>query len=334
MISSRAPRRKELRRFAITFLLVTLAVVTACGAAAQTYPVKPIKIIVAFAPGGPADVMARLIGQRMTAVLGQSLVIENRPGAGGTIGARAVAESEPDGYTLLLGNTSTLIIGPLTYRGAGYDPARSFAPVALLGTTSNILIVHPSLPARSVQELIALARAQPGKLNYASAGIGTPPHLIGEMFKQRLGLDAVHVPYKGGGPSLQAVVAGEAQFSFENPASSLPQVQAGGVRGLAVTSAARSPQSPELPTMIEAGVPDFISVSFTGVVTPAGTPPAIVARLNGAINESLTAPEVVSALVRLSVESKPASAAEFGAFMARERAKWTSVVKAAGVQID
>jgi tripartite-type tricarboxylate transporter receptor subunit TctC len=315
--------------------LLAIALLASAGAAsAQTYPGKPIRIVVGFAPGGPADVMARLIGQRMTAMLGQSIVVDNRPGAGGTIGARATAESEPDGYTLLLGNTSTLIIGPLIYRSAGYDPAKSFAPVALLGTTSNLLIVHPALPVRSVQELIALARAQPGKLNYASAGIGTPPHLIGEMFKQRLGLDVVHVPYKGGGPSLQAVVAGEAQLSFENPASSLPQVQAGNVRALAVTSASRSPQTPELPTMIEAGVPDFTSVSFTGVVAPAGTPTAIVERLNAVINETLAAPEVAAALARLAVEARGSAPAEFAAFLAQERSKWTAVVRAAGVQVD
>jgi tripartite-type tricarboxylate transporter receptor subunit TctC len=233
-------------------------------ASAQTYPSKPIRIVVGFAPGGPADVMARLIGQRMTAVLGQSIVIDNRPGAGGTIGARAVAESDPDGYTLLLGNTSTLVISPLIYKNVGYDAVRGFVPIALLGTTSNLLIVNPVLPVKSVRGLISLARSSPGKLNYSSAGIGTPPHLIGEMFKQRLGLDVVHVPYKGGGPSVAAVVAGETQFSFENPASALPLVQAGNVRALASTSETRGSQTPDLPTMIEAGVADFMSVSHGG----------------------------------------------------------------------
>src|SRR5262249_6470934 len=191
---------------------------------------------------------ARLIGQRLTSILGQSIVIDNRPGAGGTIGARAVAESDPDGYTLLLGNTRTLVISPLIYRNVNYDPVKGFAPVAALGITSNLLIVNPALPVKSVQELIALARAKPGKLNYASAGIGTPPHLIGEMFKQRLGLDVVHIPYKGGGPSVAATVAGETQFSFENPASSLPLVEAGQVRALASTSDRRSSQMPDVPT--------------------------------------------------------------------------------------
>jgi tripartite-type tricarboxylate transporter receptor subunit TctC len=303
-------------------------------ASAQTYPSKPIRIVVGFAPGGPADVMARLIGQRMTPVLGQSIIIDNRPGAGGTIGARAVAESDPDGYTLLLGNTSTLVISPLIYKNVGYDAVRGFAPIALLGTTSNLLIVNPALPVKSVQELISLARSGPGKLNYSSAGIGTPPHLIGEMFKQRLGLDVVHVPYKGGGPSVAAVVAGETQFSFENPASALPLVQAGNVRALASTSEARGSQTPDLPTMIEAGVPDFTSVSFTAVVAPAGTPAMIVGRLNAAINESLRSPEVAGTLTKLNVDARLSSPDEVAAFLARERDKWTTVVRTAAVQAE
>ena len=318
---------------ALRVVALAAAVCTMSGiASAQTYPGKPIRIVVGFAAGGPADVMARLVGQRMASLLGQSIVIDNRPGAGGTIGARAVAEADPDGYTLLLGNTSTLVIGPLIHKNVNYDPVRGFAPIASLGTTSNLLIVPPALPVTSVRELIALARSSPGKLNYSSAGIGTPPHLIGEMFKQRLGLDIVHVPYKGGGPSVTAVVTGEAQFSFENPASALPLVQAGNVRALAATGETRGSQTPDLPTMIEAGVPDFTSVSFTAVVAPAGTPSAIVSRLNAAINESLRSPEVAGTLTKLSVDAKISSPAEFAAFLAKERDKWTTVVKSAGVQ--
>jgi tripartite-type tricarboxylate transporter receptor subunit TctC len=319
-----------------TALVALAAAVCAAGGSAwaQTFPNKPIKIVVGFAPGGPADVMARLIGQRMASILGQGVVVDNRPGAGGTLGARAVAESDADGYTLLLGNTSTLVISPLIYKNVNYDPVKGFAPIALLGTTSNLLIVNPALPVQSVKELVALARARPGKLNYSSAGIGTPPHLIGEMFKQRLGLDIVHVPYKGGGPSLQAVVAGETQFSFENPASSLPLVRAGKVRALASTSATRNSQTADLPTMIEAGVPDFTSVSFTAVVAPAGTPAAIVGKLNSAVNESLRSPEVAGTLVKLSVDAKITSPEELAAFLGGERDKWTTVVKTAGVKAD
>src|SRR5215471_1838145 len=290
-----------------TFLCAIVAVACAASgiASAKTFPNRPIRIVVGFAPAGPADVMARLIGQRLTSILGQGIVIDNRPGAGGTIGARAVAESDPD---------------------------KGFAPIAALGTTSNLLIVNPALPVKSVQELIALARAKPGKLNYASAGIGTPPHLIGEMFKQRLGLDVVHIPYKGGGPSVAATVAGETQFSFENPASSLPLVEAGQVRALASTSDRRSSQMPDVPTMIEAGVADFTSVSFTGVVAPAGTPGAIVDRLNAAINAGLQSPEIASTLVKLGVDAKISSPQEFAAFLAKERDKWAAVIRAAGVQ--
>jgi tripartite-type tricarboxylate transporter receptor subunit TctC len=319
-------------------LLGTIAIAAmatiATGAAAQTYPAKPIRIIVGFAPGGPADVMARLIGQRMTQALGQTIVVENRPGAGGTIGARAVAEAEPDGYTLLLGNTSTLVIGPMIYRNIGYDPTKDLAPVVQLGITSNLFVVHPAFPPQSVREVIAMAKANPGKLNFASAGIGTPPHLIGEMFKLKAGIDIVHVPYKGGGQAAQAVITGEVQMVFENPATSLPYVESGKVRALAVTSEKRNRRLPELPTMIEAGVPDFVSVSFTGIVAPARTPADIVSKLNAAINDSLASPEIRTALRRLSVEPRPGSAEEFGAFLARERDKWAAVVKAAGAKAE
>src|SRR6267154_2032440 len=213
---------------------LTVNALTAEPVAAQTYPTRPIRMVVGFSPGGPADVMARLIGQRMAVTLGQAIVVENRAGAGGTIAARTVAESEPDGYTLLLGNTSTLVISPLMYKNVGYDSLKAFAPIARLGTTSDILVTNPSFPARSLPELIAYAKANPGKLNYSTPGIGTPPHLIGEMLKLRAGVEIVHVPYKSGGQSIQAVVAGEVQFTFENPAVALPLVQAGVVRALAM----------------------------------------------------------------------------------------------------
>jgi tripartite-type tricarboxylate transporter receptor subunit TctC len=304
------------------------------GAAAQTYPSKPIRVIVGFAPGGPADVMARLIAQRMPAILGQSFIVENRPGAGGTIGAKAAADAEHDGYTLLLGNTSTLVISPVVYQNIGYDPVKSFVPVAVLGVTANLLVVNPALPAKSVRELIALAKRSPGKLNYASPGAGTPPHLIGELFKLRTGADIVHVPYKGGGLAIQAVIAGEVQMAFENTAVSLPHVQSGQVRGLAFTSDKRNAQVPELPTMIESGVADFVTASFTGVVAPAGTPSAVVSRLNAAINESLQLPEVQATLIKLSVEARIGSPEDFSMFLAREREKWVPLVKAAGVKAE
>ncbi|HEY6254715.1 MAG TPA: tripartite tricarboxylate transporter substrate binding protein [Xanthobacteraceae bacterium] len=311
---------------------VLAAILAAHGTAwAQTYPTRPIRMLVGFAPGGPADVMARLIGQRMAMSLGQPIVVENRPGAGGTLAARAVAESEPDGYTLLLGNTSTLVISPLMYRTVGYDALKAFAPVAWLGTTSDLLVTNPKFPAKSLAELIAYAKANPGKLNYSTPGIGTPPHLIGEMLKLRAGIDIVHIPYKSGGLSIQAVVAGEVQLTFENPAVALPLVQGGVVRALAVTSEARHPQAPDVPTLIEGGLPDFVSVSFTGVVARAGIPPAIVSKLNAVINESLKSRDVAATLEKLAVDVKTETPGAFGVFLSEEMTTMTPVIKAAGL---
>jgi tripartite-type tricarboxylate transporter receptor subunit TctC len=303
-------------------------------ARAQAYPGKPIKLIVPFAPGGPADVMARIVTQRMSPILGQPFVLENRPGAGGTIGARAAAQAEPDGYTLLMANTSTLVIGPAVYKNADYDPEKNFAPVAAFGTTSNLLVVNPAVPARNVMEFVALAKAKPGTLSYSSPGLGTPPHLIGEMFKLRTGIDIVHVPYKGGGQAVSDVVAGQVQMTFENPSVSLPLVRGGQVRALASTSEQRNPEAPEIPTMIEAGVPDFVSVSFTGLAAPAGVAADIIARLNAAVNQSLDSAEVRAVLAKLAVEPKIGSPADFSAFLARERDKWGAVAKAANIRIE
>jgi tripartite-type tricarboxylate transporter receptor subunit TctC len=313
---------------------IALGIVAAARARAQAYPTKPIKVIVPFSPGGPADVMARVAGQRMSAILGQSLFVENRGGAGGTIGARAAAQAEPDGYTLMLANTSTLVIGPAVYRDIGYDPLKSFALVAAFGTTASILVVNPGLPVRSVQELVALAKREPGRLSYSSPGIGTPPHLIAEMLKLRTGIDILHVPYKGGGQSITSVVSGETQMVFENPSITLPLVRAGQLRALAATGETRSAEAPDIPTMGEAGIPDFVSVSFTGLVAPAGTPAEMVARLNAAANDSLNSPDVHAALTRLAVEPRPGTPADFAAFVAGETKKWRAVVQAAKIRIE
>jgi tripartite-type tricarboxylate transporter receptor subunit TctC len=322
---------RRLAAIAAAFVLPALVPMMA-GAAVDTYPAKPIKLVVGFGPGGPADVMARLVAAGLSPILGQSVFVDNRPGAGGMLGAEAVADAEPDGYTLLLGNTANLIISPLLYKEVHYDPAKAFAPVANLGITPNILIVNKASGLKSVQDIIDFARKNPGKLNYASAGIGTPLHLIGEMFKQRLGLDIVHVPYKSGGQSIQAVMAGEVQLTFENPAVALPLVQAGTVRALAVTSAMRDAQAPDVPTLSESGLPDFVVESFTGVVGRAGIPAAIVARLNAVINESLKSPQVAETLVKLAVDAKNETPEQFGRFLAKELADMTPVVKAAGLQ--
>jgi tripartite-type tricarboxylate transporter receptor subunit TctC len=312
--------------------LFALAILAALGGAAtaQNYPTKPIKLIVPFAPGGPADVIGRLISQHAGMILGQSFVVENR---GGTIGARLAAQAEPDGYTLMFANTSTLSINPAVYRDLDFDPSKAFVPVALVGTTSNIVVVNPALPVKSIAELVAYGKANPGKLSYSTPGVGTPPHMIGEMFKLRTRLDITHVPYKSGGSSTQDVVSGQVSLTFENPAVSLPLVQAGTLRAIAVTSEARNPRLPDVPTMSET-IPDFVSVSFTGMVAPAGVSPAIVAKLNAAINASLKSPEVMATLAKFSVDIKAGTPAEFGAFLATERVKWVGVAEAAKIKID
>jgi len=320
-------------RFA-TILALIVGVAVCTGASAQDYPARPIKLIVPYSAGGPADVVARVIGQRMSAILAQTFIVENRAGAGGSIAGRLVASSDPDGYTLMFGATGPLVISPLVFKLPDYDPSKSLVPVALIGTTSNILVVNPNLPIHSVRELIAYAKANPGKLSYSSPGVGTPPHMIGEMLKLKTGIRMVHVPYKGGGNSTQDVIGGQVQLTFENPAVSLPLARSGSIRALAVTSSVRNPQIPELPTMIEAGVPDFVSVSFTGLVAPAGTPEAIIRKLNAAANESLKDAAVQSVLQKLAVDIHGGSPEEFGAYLAHEREKWGEVAKAANAQLN
>jgi tripartite-type tricarboxylate transporter receptor subunit TctC len=312
---------------------VAVALGWTSGAAAQNYPAKPIRLVVPFAPGGPADVIGRIIGQQLDIILGQSIVVENRGGAGGTIGARLAAMADPDGYTVMFANTSTMSINPAVYRHLDYDPARAFAPVALIGITSNILVVNPALPFKTVAGLVAYGKANPGRLSYSTPGVGTPPHMLGEMFKQRTGLDITHIPYKGGGSSTQDVVSGQVSLTFENPAVSLPLVLAGQLRALAVTSNARNPRIPDVPTLSET-IPDFVSASFTGIVAPAGVSGAVIARLNAAINESLKAPAVQATLDKLSVDVKPGTPAEFGAFLATEKEKWLAVATRAKIQVD
>lgn len=318
-------------RFVAVLALIS-GVAASVAASAQDYPVRPIKMIVPYSAGGPADVVARVIGQRMSAIMGQPVVIENRGGAGGSIAGRAVATSDPDGYTLLFGATGPLVISPIVYKFPDYNPSKSLAPVALVGTTSNILVVNPSLPVQSVKELIAYAKANPKKLFFSSPGVGTPGHMIGEMFKLKTGIDMVHVPYKGGGNAIQDVIGGQVQLTFENPAVSLPLAHSGTVRALAVTSSARNPQIPELPTMIEAGVPDFVSVSFTGIVAPARTPEAIIRKINAAVNESMKDPAVQGVLGKLAVDIHGGSPEAFGAYLTQEREKWSAVAKAANIQ--
>lgn len=314
--------------------VVTWVAVAGCGSApAQTYPDRPIRLIVPSAPGGPTDIPARLLSQILPK-LGQPVVIENRPGAGGAIGARYVATSPPDGYTLMIGNTSVLAVVPAVSASAGYDPSRQFAAVAKFSESYQILVVHPSVAAKSVGELIAYAKAHPGKLNYAQTGAGGLPHLTGELFKSAAGVDIVGVPYKSGGDSITGVLGAQVDMTFESITILLPLIRDGRLRALAVTSRARTPLASDLPTMIEAGVPDYEVTTFNGIVAPAGTPESIIERLNVTINEGLRTSEMQANIRNLGAVSNPVSPAEFGAFIAAEGRKWSTVAKAANVHID
>jgi len=313
--------------------LISAAVAGTIGANAQTYPNRPIRLVVPSAPGGPTDIPARLLS-KILPELGQPVVIENRPGAGGAIGARFVAASAPDGYTLLVGNTSVLAVIPAVSASAGYDPERQFSAIAKFSESYQILVVHLSVAARSVGELIAYAKANPGKLNYAQTGAGGLPHLTGELFKFATGVDIVGVPYKSGADSITGVLGAQVDMTFESITVLLPLIRDGRLRALAVTSRARTALAADLPTMIEAGVPGYEVTTFNGIVAPAGTPPSIISRLNATINEGLRTPEMQASIRNLGAVSDPVSAAEFSAFIAAEGRKWSAVAKAANVHID
>jgi tripartite-type tricarboxylate transporter receptor subunit TctC len=316
---------------------VAFASVLSLGAApavAQTYPDHLIKIVVPFAPGGPVDVVARLVAQRMSPILGQNVIIENRVGGGGVIGAKAVANAEPDGYTLLFGNVSTLAVIPAVAKNKDYDPARNFVPVAKVSDSPEVLVVASTFPARTVQDLVTIARNNPGQLNFGSSGYGNATHLAAEWFKAKTAIDVVHIPYKGLSEVVTAVLAGQVKFVFGAIEGVMPHIQDGRLRALAVTSEKRFALLPELPTMIESGVDGFVVSSFQGVVAPAGTPAAVVARLNTAVNESVNSAEMRAHLARLGATPATGTPQEFAAFFAAETRKWETVVKSAGVSID
>jgi tripartite-type tricarboxylate transporter receptor subunit TctC len=318
-----------IRKFVLaTTVLIGFAV---SAAIAQDYPDRPVKIIVPTPPGGPVDVIARLTANSLQNSLGKAFVVENRAGAGNTIGSKDAAEAAPDGYTLLYSSASGLVIAPLLHPDAGYDSLKSYDPVALVGESSNILVVNPSVPANTVQELVAYAKANPGKVNFSSGGIGVLPHLIGEMFKARAGIDIVHVPYKGGGPSINDVVAGSVQMTFEGTSVLLPLIEAGRLRALAVTTPKRIPQLPDVPTMVESGFPNFVSTSWTGLLAPAHTPQPVIAKLNAAINGGLKTPELKTALERLSNEPLGGTPADFTAVIKADLDKWSPIVNSLGL---
>ena len=303
-------------------------------ALAQTYPDRLIRMIVPFPPGGPVDTIARIVTQGLPQILGQTVIIENRGGASGTIGGRFVATSPADGYTLLFGNISSLVVTPVVTNNRDFDPDKAFTAVAKTSQNYEVLVVHPGFPAKSVRELVGHAKANPGKLNFGSAGIGNATHLAAELFKQRTGVDIVHVPYKGAFEAVTGVMAGQVQMFFGDIGGVLPLIREGRVRALAISSEARSADLPNVPTMIESGVPGYVVLTYTGVVAPAATPPEIVGKLNAALNASLQTPEVVAAMRRLGAESQPSSPQEFSAFLAKEREKWREVVRLSGIKIE
>ena len=311
-----------------------IALATASAQAQTVYPDRVIKMIVPAPAGGQTDVMARLMAQKMQQSLGQTVVIDNRAGAGGALGARAAATAEPDGYTLFYGNTSTLAVIPAVSKSAGYDPVKNFAPIAGVSESYMILVVHPSFPAKTVQEFVAYAKANPGKLNYAHAGAGNVTHLTGEMFRTLAGIDFVNVPHKGGNESVQDVLGQQVDFALESPVILLPLIRDGKLRALGVTSAKRQAELPDVPTMVESGIPDFVATLLTGVVAPAGTPAPIVGKLNGVINESLKGPEMKDLAARFGSEPRIGTPQEFATFLAGETRKWTDIARAAGVSVE
>ncbi len=316
-------------RFAILVLLSFFTL----GVAAQGYPSRAVTIVVPYPPGGLIDIVARILQPRLQTELGQSVVVENRSGAGGNVGAEAVARAAPDGYTLLLANPS-LGISPHLYDKLNYKPIESFAYVGMYGTVPNVLVVHPSLPAKTVRELVAYAKQNPGKLNYASPGYGTSPQMSMEMFKAMTDTFIVHIPFRGSGPAQAAMLANETQLMFDNLPPQLPHIKSGQVRALAVTSLKRSPAMPELPTLDESGLKGYEVTAWFGLVAPAATPREVVMKINQALNRATSEPQVRDALVSRGATIVQHSPEDFLAFIKAETAKWGPVVKRAGVRIE
>ena len=302
--------------------------------AADAFPTKPIRIVVPFPPGGPADVLARTVGDRIAAALGQPVVVDNRPGAGGNIGMELVAKAAPDGHTLALAPAGNLTVNPSLYRNVPYDVGRDFAPVTVIAAVPNVLVVNPQVPAKDLAELIAYAKANPGKLNYSSPGPGSGAHLAGELLKSSAGIDIVHVPYSGIAPAVTAVIAGDVQLMFAGAPSALPQVAGGKLRALAVASPMRIASAPALPTLSEAGLPGFDVTSWYSIVAPAATPPAVVERLQKEIARALTSPDVKAKLTGIGAEPIANTPEEFAAMIRVETAKWSKIVKDANIKVE
>lgn len=299
---------------------------------AQSYPERPIKLIVPFPPGGPMDVMARIVGQQLQTSLKQPVIVENRGGAGGALGSKAVAIAEPDGYTLLWGSSGTLSILPALNPNLDYDP-KAFAPVALVSLLPHVMVVPKTVPATTVAEFVAYVKANPGKLNFG-ASLGTPPHLMGWLFKHLTGIDIVYIPYKGSAASIADMLGGQTHMQFDALTVLNPLIQEGKLRALAVTSAERWAPLPQVPTMIESGFPSFPQNAWSGVLVPAHTPPAIIAKLNAAINDGLTSPEAKASFLKFSALIQPGTPEEFARFIAEQSPVWADLVKRSGAKIE
>ena len=306
----------------------------AAAAGAQIYPARPVTIVVPFPPGGPTDITARTLAAALSSQLGQQFVVDNKPGAGGTVGSAFVAKAAPDGYTLLWGGTSPLAVAPHLYTPPPYEPLDAFAPVSLAARAPLVLAAAASLKASNVRELITLAKIAPGRLNFASAGNGTSTHLAGELFKSRAGIDIVHVPYKGGGPALQSLLGAQTELIFETPSIVLPQVKGGKLKALAVTSAQRHRLMPELPTVAESGLPGFDATVWFGLVAPAGTPPDIAQQLSAELQRAAASRELQETFTKAGFDSIANSPQAFREWIRDEYAKWGAVVRASGARAN
>ncbi len=310
--------------------LLLVACFAAGAALAQAYPSKPLRMVVPFPPGGSADILGRSVGQKLGERLGQPVVIDNRPGAGASIGAKAVAEAPADGYTLLLGTVSSHAMSPAT-NAVGYDPVKDFTPIAEIASIPFVVLVHPGVPVKSIAELVALAKSKPGQVTYASAGSGTSNHLAGELLGMAAGIKMLHVPYKGSAPALNDLLGGQVNAMFDLQLTAMPQIKSGKVRALAMTGAKRSALLPELPTVREAGVPGYEVTAWFGFFGPAGVPKPIVDRLNAELNAIMKLPDIRAKFAELGVETESGSAEEFAGFVRGEAGKWAAVIKAAGI---
>ena len=326
-------RNTNRRGFVVATLAAALATITSGTVQAQGYPQRPIRMVVPFAPGGATDIIARIVAQKLSERLGQSVVVDNRPGAGTTIGNAEVAKAKPDGYTLLFAPTP-FVISQVIYPSLPYDPRKDFAPVSLLAVSPFILVVNPAVPATSVAELVALAKAKPGTLSFCSAGNGTVPHLAGELFKLRAGIDILHVPYKGGGPAIVDLLSGQVQMMFATPIEVNQHVQAGKLRVLATTSIKRLAAMPAVPSLDESGYPGVEVLSFFGVLAPAGTPAPAVERLGAELATVMEMPEVREKFAAQSAEARVIPGEGFGQFLEREREKWSDIVRRSGAKVD